>query len=149
MKIKIHLLSLALFWHIPQVLDLDTGDIYTASLQDERIKQLKHSRLLPRYSTAKIYQQYLQIIHDRFGVPLEDWFYQYPKFEFDLSSIPENVGDFFAKAHVACEEFWPNEYDPAFPDFGTYLDDCTLQFAKDWCEKEGYEWYDSRQNNDP
>ena len=147
-KIKIHLLPSALFWGYPQILDLDTGQIYTSPLQDEEIKQLKRSRLLPHYSEAKIYQDYLQIIHDRFGVPLEDWFYQYPKFEFDLNSIPENFGEFFHKAHVVCEEFWPNEYDPSFPDFGTYLSDCTLQFAKDWCEKEGYEWYDNWQKRE-
>ena len=96
-KIKIHLLSSALFWGYPQILDLDTGQIYTSPLQDEKIKQLKRSRLLPHYSEAKIYQDYLQIIHDRFGVPLEDWFYQYPKFEFDLNSIPENFGNFFTR----------------------------------------------------
>ena len=90
MKIKIHLLSSALFWGYPQILDLDTGQIYTSPLQDEKIKQLKRSRLLPHYSEAKIYQDYLQIIHDRFGVPLEDWFYQYPKFEFDLDSVYMN-----------------------------------------------------------
>ena len=148
MKIKIHLLSLALFWGYPQVLDLDTGHIYTSPLQDEEIKQLKHSRLLPHYSEAPIYQEYLQIIHDRFGVPLDDWFYKYPKFTLIPNDTPENLAEFFKKSHVICEEFWPNEYDPSFSDFATYLDDCTLQFAKDWCEKEGYEWYDNWQKKE-
>ena len=105
MKIKIHLLSLALFWGYPHVLDLDTGHIYTSPLQDEEIKQLKHSRLLPHYSEAPIYQEYLQIIHDRFGVPLDDWFYKYPKFTLIPNDTPENLAEFFKKSHVICEEF--------------------------------------------
>ena len=148
MKIEITWLALALFWYVPVVLDLDTGNAYNPHYDGEKIAQLKHKRLLPRYSKAPIYQEYLQTIHNRFGFPLGEWFYQYPKFELIPDHMPENVEDFFDIAHWLCESFDPSRYDPSFPDFATYLDDCTLQFAKDWCKKEGYEWYDARQKKE-
>ncbi len=138
MKVNVQLLALSLFWWVPVYLDLDTGLTYNVATQTAEIEKLKNRRRLPLYSEAPIYQRYLELARDKAGIDFGDFFNRYPHFEFIPDQKPEHAKEFFQEAHVLCDSFDA----PSLPDFDEYLHQFKLEFAKDWCKKEGYEWYE-------
>jgi len=133
MKVNIGEIALALFWWFPVYLDLDTGCTFNIRHETDEIVKHKNARKLPLYSRVPIYQRFLLEKQQQGKIKLGEWFNKYPVFEILPDYEPEEYNVFMVEAQDTIESF--------FPEYGSYLDEFMLQFAKDWCEKEGYEWY--------
>lgn len=138
MKININLLALSLFWWCPVYLDVDTGTTYNIALHATIIEKLKNKLELPRYSQAIIYQRYIEMAVRKSHVEAMDLLRKYPRFDLIPNQASDIVRDFLHEAHILCDSI----DDPSLPDFGEYLNQSMIQFAKDWCSKEGFEWYE-------
>lgn len=151
MRLSIQRIGMRLFTPLKAVLDLDTGKTYAEIVDNKVIQTLKHTRVLPCYPTTPIYQRYLKMVHERLGVVPWEGFELYPEFELLPDSKIDETSDFLKKAHHFCAGFdyvLINErvksepkYDPSFPVFFQFMRQFTWDFAKEWCEQEGYEWY--------
>lgn len=160
MKIEIADLANSLFWDgaCPQGLDLDTGEVYDVDAANGQLVGMKRTikynpaeefpriRILPVVSDVPIYQSYLTMVREQLGIQIDGWFDNAPVFKFEEYDPTNPVSkeryraerEFMEKAHGLTAGY----FDPPVPHFGSYWTEHTIQFAKEWCEKEGYEWYE-------
>ncbi len=158
MKIEIsELADFLLRWGgLPAALDLDTGELYEIDLEAGELigtdnktgklyavkygldKELSHLRKLPIFSPTPIYQSYLTMAQEKLGIQFGSWFDKAPHFEFRTDCQFQEDDEFMEEAHHMVFSF----SDSAIPHFYDYLTEHKIQFAKEWCEKEGYEWYE-------
>lgn len=159
MKIEISELADVLFGAglLPSALDLDTGELYDVDSDAGELVGKKHTikyntnekfpriRMLPVILNVPIYQSYLVMAQEQLGVRFGSWFDEAPVFEFKAFYGPTSIDslreerEFMKVAHHKVFDF-PD--DITLPYFIDYLTEHKIQFAKEWCEKEGYEWYE-------
>ena len=139
------MIALCTIWWFPVYLDLDTGKTYNTKLNAEEIKKLEHKIRIPRYSRAIIQQRYLEMARELLGFKPGDWFDCYPKFDLIPDYEPDGLDEFYDKAHIAIESI-PLD---SFPSYNDYLETLSLKLAKDWCERNGLQWYDDRDESNP
>ena len=145
MKYSIRLIALCTIWRVPVYLDLDTGETYNTKMNAEEIEKLEHKIKIPRYSRAVIQQHYLEMAREHLGFQPGEWFDRYPRFELIPEYEPEGLDEFYDKAHIAIESIPLDN----FISYSEYLDELSLQLAKKWCDREGLEWYDDREESIP
>lgn len=159
MKIEISRLADFLFcWEFhPLAINLDTGELYEIDLnageliginkETGKMYVVKYNlegesprlRVLPRFSDVPIYQSYLAMAKEQLEVRFGSWFDEAPVFEFGSDCQVREKEMFMNEAHYMVFDFTDN---PTFPNFCDYLKERQIQFAKEWCKKEGYEWYE-------
>lgn len=155
MKINIAELAESLFWSGGRYLDLDSGELISKILIDHGDRLMpEHAQLLPSYSTAPIYQQYLREMLPKTG--LEDTIHLdlYP--EFSLNSKTKKQQHFIDEAyHFVTGAKWDryeeqheqskstniSDYDPSFQPYYEYEAAFKQRIAIKWCEEYGHEWY--------
>lgn len=145
MKYDIGLIAFCVIWYFPVYLDLDTGKTYNTKMYAAEVEKLEHKIRIPRYSEAAVQQRYLEMARERLGFQPGDWFDRYPKFELIPDYEPEGLDEFYDKAHIAIHSIPLDN----FPSYSEYLEELSLQLAKEWCEEEGLEWYDYREESNP
>lgn len=154
MKINIRELAAKLFCAMEIALDLDTGELYIVQLHRDEVGNLKNFRILPNYSTAAIHQNYNLLVKSRLGIiPWEGWD-QYPKFPLvENCDETEEMKEYIHNSHPFCEVFYyykpladVDDFEEAdahcFPTYEEFLRGYACKFARAWCDREGYEWYD-------
>ncbi|MBQ8508193.1 MAG: hypothetical protein IJ466_12295 [Clostridia bacterium] len=156
MKVNVRDIAARLFFQTPVVLDLDTGNTYIPVLQHDRkiVENLDSTRILPCFSSAPIFQAYVTKVMEELKIVPWEGCEKYPVFELIPDFHTDEQEEFIKKADHFCSGFdyaLCNEreksipkYDPSFPVFLEFDKSFTLQFAKEWCKQEGYEWYEEQ-----
>ena len=154
MKLNIREMAAGLFAQTPIVLDLDSGRLYSPVLQHHRrvVEGLANVRVLPRFSTAPVYQAYLGRVMRELKLVPWDGCGDAPEFALIPDFRSDEQDAFIEKADHFCAGFdyalcnerarTTPKYDPAFPVFLEFKRAYALQFAKQWCGQEGYAWYE-------
>lgn len=154
MKINIWQLACSLFWpYQRKAIDLCSGAILSEwnSIQEKQNDE-NSIRIIPFFTPALIRQSYLAKVKSCLRIDIGDLDI-YPQYEaipmMDISE--DNSADFCYKAGHFCEkidellladrQINSPEYDSSFPLYEEYCKEFMLQFAKAWCKKEGYNWY--------
>ena len=159
MRINIWELGLALYAGELKYLDLDTGIAYSKFCVDCGWEKMpENKRILPRYSSAHVYQKYLGEILPKTGIEDTIHLETYPDFPLMVSDGWEKrMLEFVSKAdHFLAKPVWCDyerlqkarkengspDFDPTFVPYREYSDAFKRRTAIEWCEKEGYEWYE-------
>lgn len=155
MKINITELAESLFWSGGRYLDLDSGELISKLLIDHGNRLMpEHAQLLPSYSTAPIYQQYLREMLPKTGIEdslhLDSYpdFPLYPRIAKQQHFIDEAyhfvtgaAWDHYEEMHEKNKETNSPDFDPSFQPYYEYEAAFKQRIAIKWCEKYGYEWY--------
>ena len=153
MRVSIKKLQFAMFRGSAYYLDLDTGETPSAVLIDDGIEEMpKRCIRLPMYSTAPIYQGYLDMlfaqnrIKDPYGLSL------FPKFGIEAYDSPEDLrnggkAEYIDKAHYFVIDLENGRHrsdgtESELPSFSAFYSSYTHRIALDWCVEEGFEWLD-------
>lgn len=156
MKVNIKCIQGALFWGREQYYDLEAGQCYAVEdiELEENWKELKLIRI-PVFSIAPICQRYFEFLMSE--RELEDKYNlsAYPKFELGerdgervlADEYIDKARNFFEEVQTVdewrCENSIQNPgWYSGFPDYYEFQDHIARQFAKEWCEKQGYAWYE-------
>lgn len=153
MKININELWAALFFWTPQKIDMYTGRIYSARSCTEESKRVTNAKYLPIFSRMPIYQQYIRMLRDRLGIVDDQGLLEYPELGFvPIWDSLKGTDEYFKKMYVFVDpvsEMLEDDrrsatpkYDTSFPLIHEYVRQFGTQFAKEWCDKEGIEWYE-------
>lgn len=156
MKVDIKQIQDALFWWCEQYYDLEAGHCYAVAdiEEEENWWELKLIQI-PLFSIAPICQGYFEFLmsernlKDRYDLSV------YPKFELGEKNGDNKIAEeYIDKARtffdeVQTEDVWNFEngisnpgWFPGFPIYAEYQEHIARQFAKEWCTKHGYEWYE-------
>lgn len=153
MKIDINELWTALFFWTPQKIDLDTGAMYSTEFCSEEGNKIKNVKYLPIFSRAPVFQRYIVMLRDRLGITDDQGLLEQPELEFvpHWSSF-KGIDVYYEQLYTfvsSVSEMLENDrhsatpkYDPTFPLMYEYLKQFCTEFAKDWCAKEGLEWFE-------
>lgn len=135
-----------------EILDLDTGETIPVEIAPEEAAIIKHGLLIPTYSKAPICQDYLSLLECKLHIVDDRSLSVYPRFKYEQGFDDLECNFFIDKAIHFFEETdfmllddrnsENPKFDTSFPLFGEYYTNVSLQVAKDWCEKQGYEWFD-------
>ena len=153
MRISIRKLQFAMFRGSAYYLDLDTGETLSAVLINDGIEEMpKRCIRLPMYSTAPIYQGYLDMlfaqnrIKDPYGLSL------FPKFGIEAYDSPEDLrnggkAEYIDKAYYFVIDLENGRHrsdgtESELPSFSAFYSSYTHRIALDWCVEEGFEWFD-------
>jgi len=158
MRINIDILKRALFLYGGKYLDLDTGETCDKSCIDRGWMTMpKHARLLPFYSSGHIYQKYLREMLPKTGIEDTISLAEFPDFVLCPKTFTKQERHFIGLAyhfvtgpewvryewkHQENKESGSAEYDPTFKTYYEYSEAFQRKIAIEWCEKQGYEWYE-------
>lgn len=155
MKINIRELAAKLFCKMEIALDLDTGELYIVQFHKDKVGRLKNFRILPNYSSAAMHQEYILMIRKQFGSDPWEGCDQYPQFSIvENRDETEEMKEYIHNSHAFCENSIYARTSPvgvtadgeknfSYPNFFGFENKYKLNFAKEWCKKEGYAWYES------
>lgn len=156
MKVDINQIQGALFWWCEQFYDLEAGHCYAVAdiEEEENWRDLKLIRI-PLFSTAPICQRYFEFLMSERGLEDKYDLSAYPKFKLgELRGENKLAEAYIDKARhffdaVQTVDVWRAEnrisnpgWYSGFPAYLEYEAHVARRFAKDWCKKEGYEWYE-------
>jgi len=155
MKYEIGLIADALFFWTPQKIDLDTGMMYSVKYCSKEGNNILNVKYLPIFSRARIYQEYIKMLCTHLGIEDSLGLLDHPRFELvpmweqirEGNLFYKKMRDFVTEISQMLErdrERTEQRYDPTFPLFWDYFKEYSIQFAKEWCNKEGIEWYEKK-----
>ena len=95
------------------------------------------------------------MLHAHMGIEDDQGFLDHLGFEFvPMWEQLRGTDPFFKKMRDFVTDTWQMlerdresaepKYDPPFPLFWDYFKEYSIQFAKEWCNKEGIEWYEKK-----
>lgn len=151
MKVNLDYLQRSLFRGSTYYLDMHTGDTCSEYLIQEGLSVCpERFVILPKYSNAPIYQEYLNTIFSEYSIEDTLGFNKYPKFDILLKPTDERYIEFMDKAYYFIVYDLPviirdaphltDEQKRSIPAFDDYSRAYRTCIAMDWCKKEGYEW---------
>lgn len=156
MKLNIRHIQGALFWGCEQCYDPEAGHCYAvADMEEEECRRNRKLIRIPLFSIAPICQRYFEFLMSKRELEDKYKLSAYPRFELG-ERAGENAlaGEYIDRARTffdeiqtldawKCENGIPNPgWYSGFPDYLEYQDHIARQFAKEWCEKQGYAWYE-------
>lgn len=157
MKVDIKSLQLALLNGGIHVLDLDTGmPISYQMIAEHRTCKPKRFVRIPWESSVPVYQAYVKKVFAEIPSLIDTYnLLSYPEYEEAIASHAYfDEYEYIDKAHNFFENvvtglIYSNrrngqmKINPDFPTFDEYQSFYMLQYAKDWCSAEGYEWFEN------
>lgn len=153
MAVHIAAIGNAMFAGKAKFLDLKTGRIMSSWLVDAKIASVPQCPIpIPMYSKTLIYQKYLTKLFDQVPFAKEFMFNYYPELEEMIQWYPDcDPYKYIDVAYHFAEEFDSQilynrkhgtlPFDGSLQTFDEYSTEYKMCVAKEWCEKEGIEWY--------
>lgn len=153
MKIDIRELVEAMFYHRHRkCVDLQEGKLVDDSVLFSGKEENRYVRL-PEYSLAYFRQQYLKYMHSVGVIKKRQAaeLLRHPAFDLEYKAVRcEEEREYISETHRLFEKLALESTAYDLPDqvreYPTYYDfeeTKTLEFAKDWCRKNGVDFYDS------
>lgn len=155
-KVNIEQIQGALFWGCEQYYDLDAGHCYAVTdiEKEENWRDLNLVRI-PLFSIAPICQRYFEFLMSERELEDKYALSAYPKFELGEQKDEKTIAEkYIVKARnffdeVQSNDIWKCEegisnpgWYSGFPYYREFENHIARQFAKEWCKKQGYEWYE-------